>query len=152
MERQHIKAKITRAMYAGPYHVTKDAIIAEWSHDGSLSILREGTNEWACFPGDENEIGNVPMACDPMGLQWIKDIIFQRPAPTNIAPGLVYMLCGATQHSDDTPFDKESPEITIGSHYMICWPFNSKLHGFPSNIRDSGMNNFSTSLLLDSCC
>ena len=68
-EQQHHAAKIARAMRAGPCQVTKDATIAEWNHDASLSILRVGTNEWVCFPGDENEFGNVPMACDSMGLQ-----------------------------------------------------------------------------------
>ena len=64
-DRQHVDAKIARAMRAGPYQVTKDATIAEFEHDGTLTILRKGTNEWMCFPGNENEIGNVPMACDP---------------------------------------------------------------------------------------
>lgn len=73
-----------------------------------------------------------------MGLQWIKDIVTEAPAPTNKAPGLIYMLCGATQHSNDTPFDYVSEPIPIGPHYMICWPFDSEKHGFPNNVRDAG--------------
>ncbi len=158
VEEEHLQAKIGRAMRAGPYQVTKDATIADWSHDGSIKVLRAGTNDWVCFPGNENEIGNVPMAADPMGLQWLKDIILRKPAPTNTvrpkwtsaknvceladppsqAPGLVYMLCGAFQHSNDTPFDYTSEPIPIGPHYMITWPFHSKTHGFPTNVRDAG--------------
>ena len=67
-----------------------------------------------CFPGDENEIGNVPMCADPMGLQWMMDIRAGKPAPTNTAPGIIYMLCGATQHSNTDPSDKTSPPIPIG--------------------------------------
>ena len=66
--------KIARAMLSGPREITKDAIVAEMASDGNLIILRQGTNDWVCFPGDENEIGNIPMCADPMGLQWMMDI------------------------------------------------------------------------------
>ena len=92
--------KIARAMLSGPGEITKDATVAEMGADGNLIILRRGTNDWVCFPGDENEIGNVPMCADPMGLQWMMDIRAKKPKPTNTAPGLIYMLCGATQHSN----------------------------------------------------
>src|SRR3984957_8643867 len=65
--------KIARAMLSGPREITKDATVAEMGAHGSLIILRQGTNDWVCFPGDENEIGNVPMCADPMGLQWMID-------------------------------------------------------------------------------
>ena len=91
--------KIARAMASGPREITKDATVAEMGPEGKLVILRKGTNEWVCFPGNENEIGNVPMCADPMGLQWMMDIHARKPKPTNTAPGLIYMLCGATaQH------------------------------------------------------
>jgi hypothetical protein len=44
-----------------------------------------------------------------MGLQWMMDIRAKKPKPTNTAPGLIYMLCGATQHSNSDPFDRTSP-------------------------------------------
>jgi hypothetical protein len=98
--------KIGRAMLSGPGEITKDATVAEIGADGNLIILRQGTNDWVCFPGDENEIGNVPMCADPMGLQWKMDIGAKKPKPTNTAPGLIYMLCGATQYSNTDPFDR----------------------------------------------
>ena len=64
-----VAIKIARAMASGPREITKDATVAEMGAEGKLVILRQGTNEWVCFPGDENEIGNVPMCADPMGLQ-----------------------------------------------------------------------------------
>ena len=69
-----LAAKIARAMLSGPHEITKDATVTEMGADGNLVILRQGTNDWICFPGDENEIGNVPMCADPMGLQWMMDI------------------------------------------------------------------------------
>jgi hypothetical protein len=118
--------KIARAMLSGPQEITKDATVAEMGADGNLIILRQGTNDWICFPGNENEIGNVPMCADPMGLQWMMDIRARKPKPTNTAPGLIYMLCGATQHSNTDPFDRTSPAIPIGPHWMIIWPFDAK--------------------------
>lgn len=131
--------KISRAMRAGPLEITRDATVAEMDHHGNLAnILRPGTNEWVCVPGDENRVGDPPMCVDQLGLQWFRDIHAGKPAPTNTAPGLCYMLCGATQHSNDTPFDRTSPAIPIGPHWMVLWPFDAKHCGLPTTVRDAG--------------
>jgi hypothetical protein len=131
-------SKIARAMLSGPREITKDATVAEMGADGNLIILRQGTNDWVCFPGNENEIGNVPMCADPMGLQWMMDIRAKKSKPTNTAPGLIYMLCGATQHSNTDPFNRTSPAIPIGPHWMIIWPYDAKRCGLPNTVRDAG--------------
>ena len=69
-------------MSSGPRQITKNATVAEMGADGSLIILRQGTNDWICFPGDENRIGGVPMCADPMGLQWIRPVSFRTRHPT----------------------------------------------------------------------
>lgn len=137
-EEQRNAVKIARARLSGPSQITKDATVADLTPGGGMVILEQGTNDWTCFPGDENHIGNVPMACDPMGLQWALDLLAGKPAPTNKAPGLIYMLCGATQHCIRNPLDTTSPAVPIGPHYMIIWPFDSALHGIPTNVRDAG--------------
>jgi hypothetical protein len=124
-DEQILAAKISRAMSSGPLHITRDATVAEMDAQGNVVVLRQGTNQWVCFPGDENEIGNVPMCADPMGLQWMRDIMAGEPAPTNTAPGIIYMLCGATQHSNTDPFHKTSPAIPIGPRWMIMWPYDA---------------------------
>jgi hypothetical protein len=131
--------KIARAMRAGPLEITSKATIAELDAHGNVAnVLRAGTNEWICVPGNENRVGDPPMCVDQLGLQWFKDIHAGRPAPTNTAPGLCYMLCGATQHSNDTPFDRTSPAIPIGPHWMVLWPFDHKHCGLPTSVRDAG--------------
>jgi len=35
------------------------------------------------------------MCADPMGMQWMVDVMNKRPKPSNAAPGLIYMLNGA---------------------------------------------------------
>jgi hypothetical protein len=102
------------------------------------NVLREGTNGWVCVPGDEDVIGNPPMCVDALGMQWFKDALEGAPAPTNKAPGLCYMLCGATQHSNTTPHDRTSPAIPIGPHWMILWPFDAGHCGLPTTVRDAG--------------
>lgn len=140
-EEESLSCKINRALASGPISITKNATIADWSHwgpDRTIITLREGTNHWTAFPGNENIIGNVPMCCDPNGLQWIRDAYAGKPAPTNTAPGLIYMLCGANQHTTTDPADRSSPAIPIGPHYMILWPFEAERDGFPDTVRDQG--------------
>lgn len=49
--------KIRRAMLAGPDCVTADATVAEMDSGGGLTVLRQGTNDWVCVPGNENIVG-----------------------------------------------------------------------------------------------
>ena len=133
-----LKEKIRRARLAGPKTVTDDATVAEMDAQGNLVVLQQGNNNWICLPGNENIIGDVPMALDPMGMQWFKDIRARKPKPTNTSPGLIYMLCGATQRSLTDPFDSTSPPIPIGPHWMILWPFEAKAAGLGTRMRDAG--------------
>jgi hypothetical protein len=130
--------KITRARLSGPEHVTRDATVAEFGAGGTLNILVKGSNHWVCVPGDENKIGAPPMCMNPMGMRWMMDAMQGKPRPTNSAPGMIYMLCGATQRSNTDPSDKTSPAIPIGPHWMITWPFDAETNGLPTTVRDKG--------------
>jgi hypothetical protein len=77
------KEKIRRAMLAGPSIVTAEATVAEMDRQGNLTVLRHGTNQWVCVPGDQNIVGKVDMALDPMGMVWFKDLLARKPKPTN---------------------------------------------------------------------
>jgi hypothetical protein len=128
--------RIRRARLSGPEHVTKDATVAEMAADGTLTVLVKGTNEWVCTPGNENKIGDPPMCMNPMGMRWMMDAKQGKPKPTNTAPGMIYMLCGATQRSNTHPGGKTSPAIPIGPHWMITWPFDAAANGLPTTVRD----------------
>jgi hypothetical protein len=130
--------RVRRARFSGPEHVTKDATVAEIAADGTMTVLVQGTNEWVCTPGNENKIGAPPMCMNPMGMRWMMDAMQGKPKPTNTAPGMIYMLCGATQRSNTNPADKTSPAIPIGPHWMITWPFNAAANGLPTTVRDKG--------------
>ena len=90
------------------------------------------------MPGNEDVVGDPPMCVDALGMQWFKDLLEGKPQPTNSAPGLCYMLCGATQHSNTDAHDKTSPAIPIGPHWMILWPFDANHCGLPTTVRDAG--------------
>jgi len=133
-----LSEKIRRARLSGPSQVTANATVAEMGSQGRLVVLSKGTNEWVCCPGNENIIGDVPMALDPMGMQWFMDLVARKPKPGNSAPGLIYMLCGAYQHSYTDPFDRTSPPIPIGPHWMVLWPFDAAATGLSTAMRDAG--------------
>ena len=130
--------RITRARLAGPEQVTRNATVAELGSDGSMTILVKGSNEWGCVPGNENKVGDPPMCMNPMGMQWMMDAMQGKPKPTNAAPGLIYMLCGATQRSNTNPSDRTSAAIPIGPHWMITWPFDAESNVLPTTVRDKG--------------
>lgn len=115
--------------------------IAAWivlDAQGKMTVLRPGTNQWVCVPGNENIIGQADMSLNPMGMQWMLDIMAKKPKPSNATPGLIYMLNGATQRSYTDPFDRTSPAIPIGPHGMIIWPFEARAAGLPTVMRDAG--------------
>jgi hypothetical protein len=60
--------KIRRVMLAGPFCITTEATVAEMDSKGQLTVLRPGTNDWVCIPGDQNIIGATDMCLDPMGI------------------------------------------------------------------------------------
>lgn len=110
--------KIRRAHLSGPSQVTANATVAEMDAQGHHTILVKGTNDWVSLPGNENVIGDVPKAWDPMGMRWFMDLLARKAKPQNTSPGLIYMLCGAYQQSYTDPFDRTSPPIPIGPHWM----------------------------------
>jgi hypothetical protein len=138
MSGEIVKEKIRRALLSGPESVTREATVAELDPQGKMNVLRPGTNHWVCVPGNENIIGAGDMCADPMGMRWMLDAMERKPKPSNTEPGLIYMLNGAVQRSYTDPFDRTSPAIPIGPHWMILWPFDSRVAGLPTVMRDAG--------------
>jgi hypothetical protein len=130
--------KIKRALSAGPPSVASEATVAEIDDDGKMKILREGSNDFTCMPGDASETGMPAMCADKVAMQWNNDFAQHKDRPSTTVPGIEYMLAGATQRSDSDPFDKTSPPIPIGPHWMILWPFDPKATGLPTTHRPTG--------------
>ena len=132
------QAKIARALSAGPPEVAKSARVVDTDAQGKMTVLREGSNGFTCMPGNPKVIGDPPMCADAASMQWAADFKARKPKPTNTVPGITYMLAGATQRSDSDPFDKTSPPIQVGPHWMIMWPFDPTATGLPVTHRKTG--------------
>lgn len=132
------QAKIDRALSAGPADIAKNATVAEMDAQGKMIILRAGTNEFTCMPGDPTGVGQPAMCEDEASMQWGRDFAAHKPKPTNTVPGITYMLAGATQRSDSDPYDTTSDPIAIGPHWMIMWPFDAKATGLPTTHKPTG--------------
>ena len=132
------QGKMARAMSAGPDDIARSARIIDTDAKGNTVVLREGTNDFTCMPGNPKAIGEPPMCVDAASLQWFADAKAHNPKPNNTVPGITYMLAGATQRSDTDPNDKTSPAITVGPHWMIMWPFDPKTTGLPTTHKPTG--------------
>ena len=132
------QAKIARAMSAGPVDIANSARIIDADAHGKTIVLREGHNGFTCMPGNPKVIGDPPMCADAAAMQWSADFKAHKAKPTNTEPGIVYMLAGATQRSDRDPYDKTSPAVAIGPHWMIMWPFDPNTTGLPTTHKPIG--------------
>src|SRR3984957_13209821 len=132
-----VEARGARALLSGPATIRDGATAADMDEHRNMTVLRPGTNERVCMPGVE--MGQADMCADTMGMQWFTDLVVMRkPKPTNTAPGLIYMLNGAVQHSYTDPFDRTSPLIPIGPHWMLIWPFHAGATGLSTGMRGAG--------------
>src|ERR1700752_1404561 len=85
-DQSSVQAKIARALSAGPDSVTKDATVAEPDGHGGMTILRQGSNDFTCMPGDDNAVGRPAMCAGKVAMQWNKDFADHRPKPTTTVP------------------------------------------------------------------
>jgi hypothetical protein len=130
--------KIARALSAAPPDIARAATVVETDSLGKTKVLRAGTNGITCMPGDPGGLGAQTMCQDKASMQWFSDFAQRKPRPTNRVPGITYMLAGGTQRSDTDPYDKTSPLIRIGPHWMIMWPLDPKATGLADRHKDSG--------------
>ncbi len=101
---------------AAPPAVFDNATILDMQADGSMSVLRKGTNGWTCMdPGD------APMCADAGAAEWAKAYMSKGPAPQKL--GFIYMLRGDNGASNTDPYATgETPDnnwVKTGAHVMI---------------------------------
>src|ERR1700690_1837925 len=77
-----IVSKIARALSAGPPNVTKDATVAEVDAQGNMKILRQGTNDFTCLPGNPKVPGKPALCEDKVAMQWNRDFAEHKPKRT----------------------------------------------------------------------
>lgn len=130
--------KIKRALSAAPPDIAKAAKVVDMDEHGKMTVLREGTNAFTCFPGHPGVVGDVAMCADGPSMQWISDMMSHKPKPTNTQPGVIYMLAGGTDWSGTDPSATSGTPITEPPHWMIMWPFDTATTGLPTTPKQTG--------------
>jgi hypothetical protein len=122
----HLKPKtdaeiVANAMSAAPPSISKQATIIAMDGD-KMRVVRKGTNGFTCMPDDPGSPGNDPMCLDANGMLWLQAWMDHKDAPRG-KPGLVYMLQGGSDASNDDPFATQPPSgkkwVTTGPHVMV---------------------------------
>ena len=116
-------AKIANAMTAAPPSVSRTATVAEMSEDGTMKVLRKGSNDWTCVPDDPSSPGNDPMCLDPNAMEWLQAYMGKKSPPSDKI-GFIYMLQGGWDFSNLDPYaTKPDGKATItGPHVMVVGP------------------------------
>lgn len=128
-------AKIENAMSAAPYAIAKDATVMDVNAEGEVVVLREGTNEWTCWPDNPTNPGNDPACLDPVFMQW-NDAIAAGAEPELTSVGLAYMLQGGTDASNTEPLLEPAEGedwVYTPPHVMIVFPKDFDLSLFPTD-------------------
>lgn len=125
------EAKILEALRAAPSGIAKDATVKDW--DGS--ILRAGTNGWACYPGPEF-MPHSPMCLDAVWEKWAQAWATKGEFKTDKI-GISYMLMGDSGGSNTDPYAMEPTEdnewVVEGPHLMILVPDEAMLEALPDD-------------------
>ena len=110
-EDDEVQDKIENAMSAAPIAIAQNATILDNAFDenGDPIILREGTNEWTCFPALDETPSDDPVCFDPMWMVWWEALV-SGTEPNITAPGFAYMLQGGSGASTTDPFLMEPAE------------------------------------------
>ena len=133
---------ISSALSAGPAAITEKAAVMMPSPDGKMLTLREGSNGWTCFPDDPHTPGPDPMCADGEAMKWAAAWMGHAPRPSNMAPGIIYMLAGGTDPSASDPWATKPKEgeawVKEPPHWMVMWPIDAKASGLPALPKKSG--------------
>lgn len=135
--------KIANAMSAAPASIAKDATLMDWPAEegGEMTVLRPGTNEWACMPDIPNTPGNDPMCLDEAFLAWA-GAWMSRTKPEIEKAGFGYMLQGGSDASNTDPYapppERRDAWLESGPHVMIVVPNPAALEGIPTDPHNGG--------------
>jgi hypothetical protein len=112
---------IANAMSAAPPAIAKDATIVAMNGD-KMRTVRKGKNDYTCMPDDPGSPGNDPMCLDQNAMEWLHAWMDHKDAPKG-KMGMVYMLQGGSDASNDDPFATSPPTgkkwVSTGPHVMI---------------------------------
>ena len=130
-------AIIDSALDAAPPMIGKDAAVAKMTSEGSMRVVRRGSNGFTCVADDPSTPGPDPMCADANGMDWMMALEAHQPPPKG-KTGLIYMLKGGVDASNTDP-DAAAPAkgldwVRTGPHLMVVGD-PSILEGYPGGPR-----------------
>jgi|SRR5579864_333253 len=109
----------TQALSAAPEAVAKDAAVMRMEKDGSMRMVRKGSNGFTCMI-----VGTDKMCNDANSMEFIGAMMKHAPPPNKI--GISYMLAGDEGASNTDPYAKgkraDNHWIVTGPHIMLFGP------------------------------
>jgi hypothetical protein len=131
------------ALSAAAVHIAKEATVLVFGEDGNLKEARPGTNGFTCVPAVMNLPIPDPICMDAAAKQWLDDRMQNAPKPSNTVPGIAYMAAGGSHwEQKGEVVMKEEPgakAVKEPPHWMIMWPFDSKVSMLPKKPNRSGV-------------
>ena len=111
--------KIADALRAGPAFVTKNATLLDWPSmpGGEYRVLRKGSNQWTCLPGNPGSPHDEPGCFDRVFMQFVKDSVAGRK-PNLRDVGVSYMYGGFWVPDRAHPTGGDN-EFHVGPHIMV---------------------------------
>lgn len=116
----HPTDPVESALAAAPEGVAKAAAVMTMNPDGTMKMLRQGTNGFTCMPDNPATPGPDPMCGDANAMKWVEAWLGKKDPPA--AVGFMYMLAGGTDASNVDPHAKEPGGegwIETGPHVMV---------------------------------
>ena len=113
---------IESALRALPAGLAKDAAVVAANPDGTMTMLRAGTNGFTCMADNPNTPGQDPMCMDANAMKWAEAWIGHKPPPADNV-GLMYMLAGGSDASNTDPYGTKPADggkwVETGPHVMV---------------------------------
>src|SRR5260370_20332733 len=121
--------KIADALRAGPVFVTKDATLLDWPSmpGGEYRVLRKGSSQWTCLPGDPDFPHDEPACFDRVFLRWIQDSRAKRtPRTDGIGIASMY-VCALVKTAKGASADRE---FHVRPHLMVVGAHQAEFRSF----------------------
>ena len=113
---------IESALAAAPKSLSADAKVIAMNADGSMKVLREGSNGFTCMPDNPATPGHDPMCMDANAMKWAEAWLGHKTPPADNV-GLMYMLAGGSDASNTDPYGTKPAAdgkwVETGPHVMV---------------------------------
>lgn len=128
---------IKDALSAAPTALRDKVTVVDWNQ----KVLKQGSNNYTCFPTPPHLTGKAPMCMDGPWMAWAAAWMGKKPFQAK-AMGISYMLAGDEGASNIDPYAKGKTDdnqwVKEGPHLMIITPDKALLDSLPTDPNNGG--------------